>query len=66
MRTYIGQSTSESERSYPVVPDRLETSERAIPSDPAAPGRVGGRIIYSTKPYRTAYTLRLRRTRSER
>jgi hypothetical protein len=57
MRGFFEQSTSESARSYPVVPDR-QASERSIPSGPSVPGRHEGRIIYSQEHCDSAYVLR--------
>lgn len=58
MKSFIEQSTSESKRSYPVVPES-QASERSIPSESAIPGRHHGRIIYSHESYETSYRLRL-------
>ncbi len=65
MRGFSEQSTSESERSYPVVPYG-QASERSIPSDRSVPGRGGGRIIYSYERYESSYSLRSLRTPRER
>jgi hypothetical protein len=65
MKNFIGQSTSESKRSYPVVPDE-QTSEQSIPSEKAIPGRGEGRIMYSRGHYETSYSLRLAKPRKER
>ncbi len=64
MKIFMEQSISESERSIPVVPD-THPGERSVPSESATSGRRGGRIIYSSQPHKTAYSLRLRRTGRE-
>ncbi len=64
MMSYVGQSTSESERSYPVVPEE-QSSERSIPSERSVPGRGRGRIVYSTERHETSYSIRLRGTPTE-
>jgi hypothetical protein len=65
MRGFIEQNTSESERSYPVVPEG-QSNERSMPSARAVPGRREGRIIYSSEQYETSYSIRLRSTPRER
>ena len=65
MRSFIEQNTSESERSYPVVPEE-QSSERSIPSERSVPGRREGRIIYSSEHHETSYTIRSRHTPKER
>jgi hypothetical protein len=59
MKSYIGQSTSKSERSYPVIPEE-QSSERSIPSERSVPGRGKGRIVYSTERHETSYSIRSR------
>ncbi len=61
MKNFTGQSTSESERSYPVVPDRL-SSEWSIPNGRPVPGLRGGRVVYSHEHYASSYVLRSLRT----
>ena len=65
MRNIIEQNTSESERNFPVIPDE-QASERSLPSDRSVPGRREGRIIYSYEQHETSYSIRSRRTRTER
>jgi hypothetical protein len=60
MRNFIEQSTSESERSYPVAPEG-KSSERSMPSERAVPGRREGRIVYSHEQHETSYSIRERR-----
>jgi hypothetical protein len=57
MRGFVEQTTSESERSYPVVPDK-QTGKRSMPSEESIPARGEGRIIYSLGHYDTSYSLR--------
>jgi hypothetical protein len=65
MRDFIEQTTSESERSYPVVPNE-QASERSIPSVRSIAGRGEGGIVYSHGHYETSYSLRVSRTRKGR
>jgi hypothetical protein len=62
MKDFVEQTTSESERSYPVVPDE-QASERSIPSEKSIPGRGEWRIIYSHGHYQSSYSLRLSHAR---
>jgi hypothetical protein len=64
MKNFIGQSTSESERSYPVVPDQL-FSEKSIPSEKPSTGLRIGEVVYSHEHYASSYILRSLRTRLE-
>jgi hypothetical protein len=65
MRSFIEQNTSESERSFPIVPEE-QSSERSLPSARSVPGRRGGRIIYLIQEYESSYILRSRPTPRER
>jgi hypothetical protein len=65
MRDFIEQTTSESEWSYPVVPDE-QAGERSIPSVRALAGRGEGEITYSHGHYETSYSVRVSQTRKGR
>jgi hypothetical protein len=57
MKSFVGQSTSESKRSYPVVPDQL-SSKKSIPSEKSIPGLRKGQVVYSHEHYASSYILR--------
>jgi hypothetical protein len=65
MKNLVGQSTSESKRSYPVVPDQL-SSEKSIPSEKAIPGLRRGQVVYLHEHYASSYILRSLRARLDR
>ena len=65
MKNFIGQSTSESERSYPVILDEL-SSEKSIPSEKPSPGLRKGQVVYTHESYPSSYILRSLHSRLER
>jgi hypothetical protein len=65
MNGFAEQTTSENERSHPIVPDK-QLDERSIPSEWALSGRRESRIVYSHERHGTSYSILLRGTPGER